>query len=40
VHRAEALAACTQLIDDLKSEVPIWKEQEFTTGDTAWVGLG
>ena len=40
VHRGEALAACSQLIDDLKAEVPIWKEQEFTTGDTAWVGLG
>ena len=40
VHRAEALAACRQLIDDLKAEVPIWKEQEFSTGDTEWVGLG
>ena len=39
VHRAEALAACHQLIDDLKAEVPIWKEQEFTSGETSWVGL-
>jgi len=39
VHRAEALAACHQLIDDLKVEVPIWKEQSFTTGDAEWVGL-
>jgi molybdopterin synthase catalytic subunit len=40
VHRAEALAACRQLIDDLKVEVPIWKQQEFSTGESAWVGLG
>jgi molybdopterin synthase catalytic subunit len=39
VHRAEALEACRQLIDDLKREVPIWKEQEFTSGETSWVGL-
>ena len=39
VHRAEALLACRQLIDDLKLAVPIWKEQEFVAGGTAWVGL-
>lgn len=40
VHRGEALAACSQLIDDLKAEVPIWKEQQFTAGHSSWVGLG
>jgi molybdopterin synthase catalytic subunit len=40
VHRAEALAACRQLIDDLKVEVPIWKEQQYTSGQSSWVGLG
>ena len=39
VHRAEALAACSQLIDDLKAEVPIWKEQLFSSGTSEWVGL-
>lgn len=39
VHRAEALAACAELIDDLKVEVPIWKEQLFAGGDAEWVGL-
>ena len=39
VHRAEALAACRQLIDDLKAEVPIWKEQRFAGGEAEWVGL-
>ncbi len=39
VHRGEALAACAHLIDTLKVEVPIWKEQRFVSGDTEWVGL-
>jgi molybdopterin synthase catalytic subunit len=39
VHRGPALAACTQLIDTLKAEVPIWKEQHFASGEVAWVGL-
>ncbi|OUC91151.1 molybdenum cofactor biosynthesis protein MoaE [Streptosporangium minutum] len=37
-HRAEAFAASRQLIDDLKSEVPIWKNQLFTDGSAEWVG--
>lgn len=37
-HRGQALAACRQLIDDLKAEVPIWKQQRFVGGATAWVG--
>ena len=39
VHRAEALAACAHLINTLKAEVPIWKEQHFESGDSEWVGL-
>ena len=37
-HRAEAFAACRQLIDDLKAEVPIWKHQMFADGAQEWVG--
>ncbi len=37
-HRAEAFAACRQLIDDLKAEVPIWKHQVFSDGRQEWVG--
>jgi molybdopterin synthase catalytic subunit len=37
-HRAEAFAACRQLIDDLKHEVPIWKHQVFSDGADEWVG--
>jgi molybdopterin synthase catalytic subunit len=37
-HRDAAFAACRQLIDDLKAEVPIWKHQHFTDGASEWVG--
>ena len=37
-HRAEAFAACHQLIDDLKTNVPIWKHQTFADGEDEWVG--
>jgi molybdopterin synthase catalytic subunit len=39
MHRHPALAACRELINELKVEVPIWKEQHFASGETAWVGL-
>ncbi|MEU2944066.1 molybdenum cofactor biosynthesis protein MoaE [Nocardiopsis alba] len=37
-HREEAFAACRRLIDDLKAQVPIWKNQAFEDGATEWVG--
>lgn len=37
-HREEAFAACRKLIDDLKAQVPIWKNQSFEDGDAEWVG--
>jgi molybdopterin synthase catalytic subunit len=37
-HRDVAFSACRRLIDDLKSEVPIWKHQHFTDGASEWVG--
>lgn len=37
-HRGEAFEASRRLIDDLKSQVPIWKHQEFGDGSTEWVG--
>jgi molybdopterin synthase catalytic subunit len=39
VHRRAALDACRALIDTVKAEVPIWKEQAFADGGTEWVGL-
>ncbi len=38
-HRGEAFDAARDLIDTLKSTVPIWKHQRFTDGRTEWVGL-
>ncbi|MER5769182.1 molybdenum cofactor biosynthesis protein MoaE [Streptomyces sp. NPDC001985] len=37
-HRGEAFEACRQLIDDLKTEAPIWKHQTFSDGTEEWVG--
>jgi molybdopterin synthase catalytic subunit len=37
-HRSEAFDACRELIDVLKSSVPIWKHQRFTDGGSEWVG--
>jgi molybdopterin synthase catalytic subunit len=38
-HRAEAFAACAELVERIKAEVPIWKRQTFATGTSEWVGL-
>ena len=38
-HRAEAFDAARDLIDTLKSTVPIWKNQRFDDGGQEWVGL-
>ena len=38
-HRAEAFAACAQLVDLIKQTVPIWKRQYLADGVTEWVGL-
>ncbi|MEU7634133.1 molybdenum cofactor biosynthesis protein MoaE [Nocardia sp. NPDC049220] len=36
-HRAEAFAACSELVDRIKHEVPIWKRQLFSDGLSEWV---
>jgi molybdopterin synthase catalytic subunit len=38
-HRAEAFAALQTLVDRIKTEVPIWKRQQFPEGTSEWVGL-
>jgi molybdopterin synthase catalytic subunit len=38
VHRDEAFRAGRLLIDRVKAEVPLWKQQRFSDGDTEWVG--
>lgn len=36
-HRVEAFAACAELVDRIKHEVPIWKRQHFADGPAEWV---
>lgn len=38
-HRREAFEACSLLVERIKAEVPIWKKQQFTDGESEWVGL-
>ena len=38
-HRDAAFAACRDLIDTIKAEVPIWKHQHLGAGGTEWVGM-
>jgi molybdopterin synthase catalytic subunit len=38
-HRAEAFAACSELVELIKQTVPIWKRQHFPSGSSEWVGL-
>ena len=36
-HRAAAFEAGRRLIDELKTEVPVWKHQRYVDGDATWV---
>jgi molybdopterin synthase catalytic subunit len=37
-HRGDALEACRWIIDSIKAEVPIWKQEVYAdAGDSAWV---
>jgi molybdopterin synthase catalytic subunit len=37
-HRGQAFEVCADLVDRIKAEVPIWKEQFFSDGTVEWVG--
>ncbi len=39
-HRQLAFSLCAALVDRIKEEVPIWKEQFFADGTVEWVGAG
>ena len=36
-HREAAFAACRYLIDTLKQQVPLWKQEVYADGETEWV---
>jgi molybdopterin synthase catalytic subunit len=38
-HRADALAACRDAIDRLKTRVPLWKKEVYEGGEE-WIGQG
>ncbi len=38
-HRADALAACRDAIDQLKERVPLWKKEVYEGGEE-WIGRG
>ena len=36
-HRDAAFVACRWIIDEVKSRVPIWKQERYAQGDTGWL---
>jgi molybdopterin synthase catalytic subunit len=38
-HRRDALAACGDVIDELKERVPLWKKELYEGGEE-WIGRG
>jgi molybdopterin synthase catalytic subunit len=38
-HRQDALAACADAIEALKSRVPLWKKELYVGGEE-WIGRG
>lgn len=36
-HRDAAFNACREIIDSIKSTVPIWKKEHYTDGTSLWV---
>ena len=37
-HRREAFEACSDLVDEVKRRLPVWKRQVFADGSEEWVG--
>ena len=38
-HRAEAFATCSQIVEEVKKRLPVWKRQTFTDGSTQWSNI-
>lgn len=39
-HRALAFAVCAELVEAIKRELPIWKQQHEASGRAVWSNLG
>lgn len=37
IHRDEAFKACRYIIESIKHQSPIWKQEHYTDGDSEWV---
>jgi molybdopterin synthase catalytic subunit len=37
VHRQEAFAAASMIVDEIKHRLPVWKRQQFADGTDEWV---
>jgi len=37
-HRHEAFETCSELVEEVKRLLPVWKHQAFTDGTDEWVG--
>lgn len=38
-HRSEAFRICSEVVERIKTEVPIWKKQFTSSGNANWVGI-
>jgi len=38
-HRGDAFAACRELVETVKAELPVWKREVLDDGSHVWVGL-
>ena len=38
-ERAEAFAACSQIVEEVKERLPVWKRQTFTDGSSQWSNI-
>lgn len=36
-HRGDAFRACSEMVDEIKARIPIWKHQIFLDGSDEWV---
>jgi molybdopterin synthase catalytic subunit len=37
-HRDVAFSVCSALVEEVKAQVPIWKNQTFVDGSNEWIG--
>ncbi len=39
-HRKQAFGAVSDLVDEVKARLPVWKNQHYSDGRSEWTGLG